>query len=119
MFLMPLTFTEKREELVVGRSFVSIQQSDSHSFPVNVKEKGRHWDWQETDLSRPHSWEQRGRSSSAVRSHSKTRRSSRDRRPVSQRAGYTSSPDDRVAEALQAAVDLLGEDNPENDWMRA
>ena len=35
MFLMPLTFTEKREESVVGGffcCFVSVQQSDSHSF---------------------------------------------------------------------------------------
>ena len=32
MFLMPLIFTEKREESVVGRFFVSIQQSDSHSY---------------------------------------------------------------------------------------
>ena len=108
---------------------------------------GRRRDWQGTDLSRawrtflmgprppsvrwPHSWEQRGRSSSAVQSHSRTRpQQSGPKTRQSTRAPPADfpkqserqprgSPDDRVAEAqarvirLQAAVDLLVEDNPD------
>ena len=105
---------------------------------------GRRRDWQDTDLSRawrtflmgprppsvrwPRSWEQRGRSSSAVQSHSRTRpQQSGPKTRQSTRAPPADppkqserqprgSPDDRVADAqarvirLQAAVDLLGED---------
>ena len=99
-------------------------------------------DWQETDVSRawrtilmgqrppsvqwPRSWEKRGRSSSAVHSkiqHSAPKPSQPSRGTPSDRSKPSDrqprgSPDD-VAEAqarvirLQAAVDLLGEDNPD------
>ena len=108
---------------------------------------GRRRNWEETDLSRawrtflmgprppsvrwPRSWEQRGRSSSAVHSDSKTRpqhsapkhrqaaRAAPTDTPKPSERQHRGSPDDRVAEAqarvvrLQGAVDLLGEDNPD------